>query len=79
MQGSTKNVQETCHSGGAKLFNCFMQRVTTVRHRSHKKDKQMVRDRAQNHEVWQARAQLVGPVVRVARCPRFEGLYLHLP
>lgn len=39
----------------------------------------MVRDRAQNHKVWQARGQLVGPAVRVAGCRRFEGLYLHLP
>lgn len=79
MQGSTKNVQETCHSRGAKLFSWFVQRVTTGRHHSHKKDKQMVRDGAQKHEVWQARRQLVGPMVREASCPRFEGLYLHLP
>lgn len=39
---------------GSKFFNWFMQKVTTVRHHSHKKDKQMVRDRVQKHEVWQA-------------------------
>lgn len=79
MQGSTKNVQATCHSRGAKLFNWFVQRVTTGRHHSHKKDKQMVRDRVQKHEVRQARRQPVGPVVRVVSFPGFEGLYLHLP
>lgn len=74
-----KNVRETWHSRGAKLFNWCMQRVTTGRHNSHKMDKQMVRDRVQKHEVWQARRQLVGPVVRMVRCPGSEGLYLHLP
>lgn len=77
MQGSTKNLEETCPSRGRKYFNWFMQRVTTGRDLSHKKNKQMVRDRRQKQKVWQVR-QLVGPVVRMASCPEFGGLDLHL-
>lgn len=40
-----KNVQESCQSRGAKLFNWFMRGVTTGRQHSHRMGKQMVRDR----------------------------------
>lgn len=63
---------------GGKYFNWFMQKVTTGRDVSHKKDKQMVRDRREKQKVWQVRRQLVGPVVRMASCPGFGGLDLHL-
>lgn len=51
MQGSTKNVKETCPGRGGKCFNWLMQRVTTGRDLSHEKDKQMVRDRRQKQKV----------------------------
>lgn len=78
VQGSTKNVKETCHGREGKYLHWFMQRVTTGRDFSHKKDKQMVKDRMQKQKVWQVRRQLVGLVVRMASCPGFGGLDLHL-